>query len=768
MVKLKEIEAEARDWLAQLGETQADLEHMERTVDPRQFLGIEINPRAVAIAEVVLWIGWLQWHLRDRKSPESFSEPILQAYGNIECRDALLQYDKKELVRDDAGKPVTRWDGVTTKKHPVTGEDVPDDTARVAVERYVNPRKAEWPEADFVVGNPPFIGNKRMRTVLGDDYTATLRAIYDDVPETADYVMYWWDKAARLTRAGALRRFGLITTNSITQTFNRRILSPHLKAHTNAIRLSFAVPDHPWVDHSDGAAVRISMTVAQVGAGPGALALVEDGPATADGDLVAKVLTKIGLINDDLTCGAATTSTAALLSNKGLCGQGVKVVGDGFYETDGLDISVVSPATEAPVIRTIINAKDILNGSPGRSIIDFFGLSQEKATQVHPAAFQRCIDFVKPLRDQNARKSIRDLWWRFAWERPVIRAAIKSLKRYIVTLSTAKHRFFVFIPETAVWDGALFAIADNDASTLGVLSSRVHCVWALRTGGTLEDRPTWTNGTCFDPFPFPAATDAQKQKIRELGEALDAHRKKQQAAHPGLTITGMYNVLEKLRTADALTAKDKRIHDDGLASVLKKIHDDLDAAVFDAYGWPATLSDDEILERLVALNHERAAEEKRGLIRWLRPDFQNKLHGKAGGGDVQMVIEGADSDGDDDDGGDEPAAGKPNRGRGAAKKSKAKAKAAASNAAAENSPADPPAKRKAAKAAKPAKQAWPKDLAEQTRAVRAALAAAGGIASAAAVAGQFKHAKTPRVEEILDTLVALGHARRTEDGYAPA
>jgi len=158
MVKLKEIEAEARDWLAQLGETQADLEHMERTVDPRQFLGIEINPRAVAIAEVVLWIGWLQWHLRDRKSPESFSEPILQAYGNIECRDALLQYDKKELVRDDAGKPVTRWDGVTTKKHPVTGEDVPDDTARVAVERYVNPRKAEWPEADFVVGNPPFIG----------------------------------------------------------------------------------------------------------------------------------------------------------------------------------------------------------------------------------------------------------------------------------------------------------------------------------------------------------------------------------------------------------------------------------------------------------------------------------------------------------------------------------------------------------------------------------------------------------------------------------
>jgi hypothetical protein len=269
----------------------------------------------------------------------------------------------------------------------------------------------------------------------------------------------------------------------------------------------------------------------------------------------------------------------------------------------------------------------------------------------------------------------------------------------------------------------------------------------LATGGTLEDRPRYNKTACFDPFPFPAATDAQKQKLRELGEALDAHRKTQQAAHPGLTITGMYNVLEKLRTGEELTAKEKKIHDDGLVSVLKKIHDDLDAAVFDAYGWPATLSDDEILERLVALNHERAAEEKRGLIRWLRPEFQNQLQNKTGGGDVQQTI-GAVEDDDDDaaDDGDEPGGQKPKRGRGAAKKSAGRA----------------------AKAPKPAKQPWPKDLAEQTRAVRATLAAAGGIASAADVAKHFKSAKTPRVEEILDTLVALGHARRTDLGYAPS
>jgi len=270
------------------------------------------------------------------------------------------------------------------------------------------------------------------------------------------------------------------------------------------------------------------------------------------------------------------------------------------------------------------------------------------------------------------------------------------------------------------------------------MSSRIHVVWALAAGGRLGvgNDPRYNKTACFDPFPFPVATDKQADKIRELGEALDAHRKTQQIAHPGLTITGMYNVLEKLRSGEPLTAKDKKIHDDGLVSVLKKIHDDLDAAVFDAYGWPASLTDDEILERLVALNHERAAEEKRGLIRWLRPEFQNK----AGAAHAQQEFDTADDDSD------EPVAEKPKRGRGAAKKLRAK-------------PAQP---------SKPITHAWPKDLAEQTRAVRGALNAVGRAMTAAEVAKFFKNAKTPRVEEILDTLVALGHARRTDSGYAPA
>jgi len=752
MVKLKEIEAEARDWLAQLGETQTDLEHMERTVDPQQFLGIEINPRAVAIAEVVLWIGWLQWHLRDQKKPESFSEPILQAYGNIECRDALLEYDKKELVRDESGKPVTRWDGVTTKKHPVTGEDVPDDSARVAVERYVNPRKAEWPQADFVVGNPPFLGPGRMRAAFGDGYTDAVRDTYPEVPESSDYVMYWWHKAAELLSNRKLRRFGLITTNSIRQSFARRVIQAFISTEVRerAIGLHFVVPDHPWTDSADGAAVRIAMTVAGHESKTGELAEVVEETDGNDHTVLVRLQSRHGRILPNLRIGADVTQAKPLVANLGLSSAGFKLHGSGFIltgeEAAKLGVSKATAADDR--IRPYRNGKDLTSQPRGVFVIDLYGLEEDEARNRYPLLFQHVLTKVKPERDHNSRPVYRERWWLYGEPRKDLRIALQGLSRFICTVETAKHRFFQFLEVTVAPDNKLIALAIDDSFFVGVMSSRIHVMWSLAAGGRLGvgNDPVYVKTACFDPFPFPAATDAQKQKIRELGEALDAHRKQQQAAHPGLTITGMYNVLEKLRSGEALTAKEKKIHDDGLVSVLKKIHDDLDAAVFDAYGWPATLSDDEILERLVALNHERAAEEQRGLVRWLRPEFQNQFQNKSGGGDVQQTINVADADDDDVDDDAEPALEKPKRGRRGAKQPKGKVAKAA---------------------AKPDKLPWPKDLAEQTRAVRAAVASLARVATPADVAAQFKNAKTPRVEEILDTLVALGHARRTDDGYAP-
>ena len=202
---MKRLEGEVRDALRGFGETQEVFEGVGLTVDPHQLLGIEINPRAAAIAELVLWIGYLQWHFRTFGARQP-AEPIIKAFHNIECRDAVLDYERKESLLDENGHPVTRWDGRTKKKHPTTGKEVPDETATVNVMRYVTPRPTEWPAADYVVGNPPFIGNKLMRETLGDGYAETLRKVYAAVPDSVDYVMYWWHRAATALRAGLPRR----------------------------------------------------------------------------------------------------------------------------------------------------------------------------------------------------------------------------------------------------------------------------------------------------------------------------------------------------------------------------------------------------------------------------------------------------------------------------------------------------------------------------------------------------------------------------------
>src|ERR1019366_2456575 len=204
------------------------------TVDPHQLLGIEVNPRAAVITDLVLWIGYLQWHFRnhgDARPPE----PVIRRFHNIQHRDALLAWSGTEPRTDENGEAITQWDGVTTRIHPATGEEVPDETARRPVLKYLNPQKADWPEADFIIGNPPFIGTWRMRGELGNGYVEALRTTYGNIPDSADYVMYWWERAAELARADNVRRFGFITTNSLTQVFNRRVVAQHLNASKNPL-----------------------------------------------------------------------------------------------------------------------------------------------------------------------------------------------------------------------------------------------------------------------------------------------------------------------------------------------------------------------------------------------------------------------------------------------------------------------------------------------------------------------------------------------------
>ncbi len=580
---LKRLEGEVLDTLDSLGQTQMLMELAGVSVDPHQLLGLELNPRAATIAEMVLWIGYLQWHFRTRGDLRP-PEPIIRDFKNIQCRDAVLAYDAVEWVTDDQGRPVTRWDGRTTRPHPVTGEPVPDDAAQVPLERYVNPRRAEWPEADFVVGNPPFIGTKRMKQALGDGYVDALRKTWSEVPESADYVMYWWEKAAELARAGKIKRFGFITTNSLRQTFNRRVLERHLSA-AEPLSLIYAIPDHPWVDAADGAAVRIAMTVGMAGSGIGVVYTVVAEHA-GQGEGLDVVLTGTeGMVNADLSPGANVAAAVPLVANAGISGMGVALHGAGFILEP--DLAARFRAEGPVVIRAYVGGRDLVQQPRERYLIDFSGLSEAEARAVNPAAFQRVLDYVKPERDHNRRDSIRKLWWRFGWERPVLRAAIRPLGRYIGTPETARHRIFQFISAEILSDHKILCVALADAWLLGVLSSRVHVFWALATGGHLGvgNDPVYNKTRCFDTFPFPDATEPEKARIRQLAEDLDAHRKSRQALYPGLTLTGMYNVLEQLRSGEPLTPKERLIHEQGLVSVLRQLHDELDAAVLAAYGW---------------------------------------------------------------------------------------------------------------------------------------------------------------------------------------
>ncbi|MDZ4085882.1 MAG: type IIL restriction-modification enzyme MmeI [Tabrizicola sp.] len=635
---MKRLEGEVTALLHDLGDDQAALSLAGYTVDPHQFLGIELNPWAAAVAELVLWIGYLQWHFRTH-GKASPAEPVLRDFKNIENRDALLDWASRTPRLDDQGRPVTRWDGQTTVLHPVTGEQVPDPQARVQVYDYASPRPATWPEAEFIVGNPPFIGASRLRDALGDGYAEALWAAYPRMPQSADFVMFWWEKAALAargwkpasdkTKAKGTRRFGFITTNSLRQTFNRRVLEPHLNDDKAPLSLVFAIPDHPWVDAGDGAAVRIAMTVAEAGRASGRLMSITEerkGETEAEGRPVTFSIEK-GKVFADLRIGADVAGAVPLKANLDIAGMGVKLHGSGFILSKTEAAAFVADNKDLGMkhIRPFVNGRDLVQSPRMSYVIDLFGLTAEQARLALPQAYQRVLDTVKPERDLNQRESRRLKWWLFGETISTFRPAFEGLSRYIATTRTAKHRTFQFVDTSVLHESKVVAFAIDDAAELSVLSSRTHQCWALAAGAMLGvgNDPTYNHSDCFYPFPFPTPTEAQKTRLRSLGEQLDAHRKAQQAAHPKLTLTAMYNVLEKLRAGQRIEGKDKEIYDQGLIGILRDLHDQIDASVAEAYGWPATLSDDEILHRLVDLNRTRAAEEARGLVRWLRPDYQN-------------------------------------------------------------------------------------------------------------------------------------------------
>lgn len=622
---LKALESEVLRRLEDItGQAQLRLDIAQ--VNPSQFLGIEINPRAAAIADLVIWIGYLHWHFK-RFGSISPVEPVLREYKNIECRDAVLNYDMTERAIDSSTNQArTRWGG-RMMKHPITGEEVPNPEDQILILNYINPRSAEWPIADYIVSNPPFIGNARMRERLGDGYAETLRQVYKDVPDTVDYVMYWWHKAAELLREGKIQRFGFITTNSIRQVRLRSVIDLHLN-YKNRLKLIFAIPDHPWID--EGAAVRISMTGAELEDPKKPITIAQLGTVIVEAegetpehsaDEINIRLQNVGRIFSNLQSGADVTRVSSLRSNKDLASQGFVLGGSGFVISEDIRKNL-----EQEVVHCFLTGRDLAQIAERRFAIDVNHLTEEDLRVSYSQIYQWLLETVKPERDVNNDPKLKREWWRYRRSNASIRNGIKGLTRYIATTRTAKHRIFQFVPSNVLAESGVVMLFLEDAYFLGVLSSKLHISWSTAAGGWMGagNDPVYNHARCFYPFPFPNPTFQQKQKISDLGEKLDNHRNKVQKQFPDVTMTGMYNLLEKLRNGESFTDKDREYNDKALVSILKQIHDELDIAVLDAYGWPQDISNDKILERLVILNTERANEERNGFIRWLRPDYQNK------------------------------------------------------------------------------------------------------------------------------------------------
>lgn len=510
MENLMRLESDVVETIRQLG-GRADPK-----VGPHQFLGLELNARAAVIAELVLWIGWLRWRMKN--DPNAAPDPVLRRENNINFGthggyDAVL-------------------------RRTITGEPDID-----------NPMQPEWPEADFIIGNPPFIGGKDIRRNLGGDHAEALWKANPRVPKSADFVMQWWDRAAHALVApqSPLIRFGFVTTNSITQTFSRRVIenylhemSPSPEGEVRArLSLILAIPDHPWTKATkDAAAVRIAMTVAERGEREGQLVEIvsESGLDTDAPSLIEAEET--GSIHADLKVGADTGAVVPLKANEGLGYRGVQLIGSGF---------IVSPSQATHLglgkreglekhIRPYRNGRDLLQRARGVLVIDLLGLDEREVRQKFPEVYQYVYDHVYAKkwnqeankgkgewegREVNRRPSYKKFWWLHGEPRKDLRPALLGQHRFIATVETARHRIFQFVDVTVLPDNKIIVLCSSDAAVLGVLCSEIHQQWTFARCGLIgmanfEAGHVYVKSDCFDPFPFPVATPEQRATIADL------------------------------------------------------------------------------------------------------------------------------------------------------------------------------------------------------------------------------------------------------------
>lgn len=541
---------------------------------PWQLYGIEVNPYAHDLAQMTVWIGWLQWI---RANGFGFpADPILRPLTeNIRLMDAVLA---------DTGEP-------------------------------------DWPTVDFIVGNPPFLGGNRIRQELGDYVDRLFKLYAARVPAFSDLCCYWFEKARAHIADGKCKRAGLLATQGIRGGANREVL----KRIKETGDIFWAESDRPWV--LDGANVHVSMV------------------GFDDRTEVTRILDGITVssINPNLTSCSDITTAKALPANQGICfmGPSAKAPFDIAAVLARAMLSANGNPNGRPnsdIVRPVMSAVDIAQRTREKWTIDFALLSSVEAAQ-HEEPFEYARKHVYPMRAQNRRASYAEKWWQYAEARPGMRSALRGKHRFVATPGVAKHRLFVWAGQEVLCNQGTLVFARSDDYFFGVLHSRFHEVWALKLGTRLETRPRYTPTTCFETFPFPeehtehdAAISAAAKELNELRENWlnpPDWTRAEVLEFPGtvggpwdryidpatVTDRGVFKVgtvrYPRLVPRDADCAT--RLKDRTLTKLyntrpawLANCHARLDAAVAAAYGWPADLSDEAILERLLALNQEQS------------------------------------------------------------------------------------------------------------------------------------------------------------------
>ena len=443
------------------------------------------------------------------------------------------------------------------------------------------PAEPEWPAVDYIVGNPPFLGHFPFREQLGDEYVNAVYDLYGDrIPNSSDLCCYWFEKTRAHIEDGKARRAGLLGTQAIRFQSNRPVLA-RIKETGDIFS---AVSDQDWV--LDGASVHISIIC------------FDDGSQTTrvlDGE-------RVNNINADLTGGADLTQAKTLAENRNLSFQGIGKVGD-FDIPESVAIEMMAQPNphgkpNSDVIKRWINGIDITQRSRDVWIIDFGVDMPEAQAALYEAPFEYVKEKVMPERVNNRMSWRAEHWWLHGYPATQMRCALSSLPRYIATSLTAKHRIFAWEPQNTLPSNSVIAFAREDDYFFGVLHSRIHGLWATAMGTQLEDRPRYTPTTCFETFPFPTPTDEQRAAIAAAAAELNGLREN------WLNPVDMFG--GPALNADQLRRRTLTNLYNDYPSWLANAHAILDAAVADAYGWPADLPDAEALQRLLALNLERA------------------------------------------------------------------------------------------------------------------------------------------------------------------